>query len=151
MYDRLAHRYDLINRKISFGFDRRWRNKVVSAIGHHDCIIDFGAGTGDLTGAYLNLHAGTGRVILVDMNRLMIARAKQKLAARFPESSIHYVVADGDCLPFRDGCVGGIMSTFVLRNLSDMRDTIGESARISGESAMVAFLDITAPALFQRD
>jgi len=50
MFDRIAWRYDLLNRLLSFGIDRRWRREVVKVlpmrVGME--ILDVATGTGDL-------------------------------------------------------------------------------------------------------
>jgi ubiquinone/menaquinone biosynthesis C-methylase UbiE len=51
MFDRIAGRYDLLNRVISFRLDAWWRKKAVSAVikSGNEKILDLGTGTGDLT------------------------------------------------------------------------------------------------------
>ncbi len=51
MFDRIARRYDLLNRVISFRLDSRWRNQAIKAVltVPNPLILDLGAGTGDLT------------------------------------------------------------------------------------------------------
>ena len=50
MFDAIARRYDLMNRILSMGLDRRWRRKAVGVLapragGHY---LDIGCGTGDM-------------------------------------------------------------------------------------------------------
>ena len=48
MFDRIARRYDMMNRIISLGLDRGWRQKLVSALATDDVeqILDVATGTG---------------------------------------------------------------------------------------------------------
>ena len=50
MFDRIASRYDLLNRLLSFRQDVVWRNKVVSLLPQKDnlTVLDLATGTGDL-------------------------------------------------------------------------------------------------------
>ena len=50
MFDRLAPRYDRMNRIISLGLDRRWRRRTVDALGAAPGarVLDLACGTGDL-------------------------------------------------------------------------------------------------------
>ena len=57
MFDRIAHRYDLMNRLMTFGIDRAWRRAAIAAlkISPRDCLIDLACGW----------NAGVKRSILV--------------------------------------------------------------------------------------
>src|SRR5262249_62275280 len=50
MFDRIAPRYDRLNRIISLGQDRRWRRHTVAALGLSPgaTVLDLGCGSGDL-------------------------------------------------------------------------------------------------------
>ena len=49
MFDRIAPRYDLLNRLITFGLDTRWRKKTVQFIKTppSGTVLDVACGTGD--------------------------------------------------------------------------------------------------------
>ena len=51
MFDTIAPRYDLVNRVMTFGLDRRWRRATVGALGlpaRRAASLDVACGTGDL-------------------------------------------------------------------------------------------------------
>ncbi|MCY4632829.1 MAG: class I SAM-dependent methyltransferase, partial [bacterium] len=49
MFDRVARRYDLLNRLLTFGLDRRWRRRSVRLLGLEagSLVADLACGTGD--------------------------------------------------------------------------------------------------------
>ena len=51
MFNRIARRYDLLNRVISFRLDNHWRKQAIQSISTagNSFILDLGSGTGDLT------------------------------------------------------------------------------------------------------
>ena len=64
MFDRIASRYDLLNRIISFGIDRRWRALLLRELGQ-----------GKTTGTFLDVATGTADVALA-------------IAGRWPEAKV---------------------------------------------------------------
>ncbi|MDQ3876733.1 MAG: class I SAM-dependent methyltransferase, partial [Actinomycetota bacterium] len=50
MFDRIAPRYDLVNRIMTFGMDRGWRSRAVRSLGlpPSSVVLDVACGTGDL-------------------------------------------------------------------------------------------------------
>ena len=53
MFDRIAPRYDLMNRLMTFGVDRGWRRRAIAALalGPGARVLDLACGSGDLTAA----------------------------------------------------------------------------------------------------
>ena len=51
MFDRIAKRYDIMNRLISFGLDKNWRKKLLrqlGPLGPNDQVLDLATGTADV-------------------------------------------------------------------------------------------------------
>ena len=146
MFDRIAWRYDLLNRVISFRLDGRWRKKAVSVVvkSGHERILDLGTGTGDLTFTAARYLRGQGKVIGLDFSFKMIqlARAKQQgegiLRADFLQASALLP-------PFRDDVFDGVMTAFVLRNVSDLRLFFVQSSRLLKPGGRLVSLDMFPP------
>ncbi len=145
MYDTLAARYDVTNSAISLRQDQRWRRAVARRMPRHGRIADLGAGTGVLTEQYAKSSRGDAQVVLVDFNREMLSRARQRLTRTHPDLPVSYVIADVEHLPFKDGAFTGCMSAFVLRNLPSVSAIVPESYRVLAPNGTAAFLDATRP------
>ena len=81
MFDRIAPRYDLLNRVLSLGLDKRWRRRVVRALGlgkakcergawfgERPRVLDVATGTADLAIAIARKHTAAevvGRILAV--------------------------------------------------------------------------------------
>jgi demethylmenaquinone methyltransferase/2-methoxy-6-polyprenyl-1,4-benzoquinol methylase len=69
MFDTIAPRYDLVNRVMTFGLDRRWRRTAVRALGlpSGSLVVDVACGTGDLCRDLARVLRLGGRVALLDV------------------------------------------------------------------------------------
>src|SRR5262249_826548 len=77
MFERIAPRYDALNRIFSFRLDQRWRRETIRvlSLSPRDLVLDLACGTGDLS----ELAASTGaRVIGVDFAANMLAGARRR-------------------------------------------------------------------------
>jgi demethylmenaquinone methyltransferase/2-methoxy-6-polyprenyl-1,4-benzoquinol methylase len=138
MFDRIAPVYDLMNRAMTMGLDRKWRRLAAqTAVRPGDKVLDVCCGTGDLTLA--DREAG-GDVIGVDFSEEMLARARRKAP------DIHWMRADATALPFEDETFDVVTVGFGIRNLPDLEAGLRELARVtrSGEGRL-ACLEITRP------
>jgi demethylmenaquinone methyltransferase / 2-methoxy-6-polyprenyl-1,4-benzoquinol methylase len=146
MFDRIAWRYDLLNRVISFRLDARWRKKAVSAVvkSGHERILDLGTGTGDLTFTAAKSLRGKGKLIGLDFSFKMIqlARAKQQ---REGNRTADFLQASALLPPFRDDVFDGVMTAFVLRNVSDLRLFFVQSFRLLKPGGRLVSLDMFPP------
>ena len=153
MFDRIAGRYDLLNRIISFRLDTWWRKKAVSAVvkNGHEKILDLGAGTGDLTFAAQRSLRAQGRVIGLDFSFKMIQLARVKQQRR-KSNKTEFLQANALMPPFRDNVFDGVMTGFVLRNVPDLRVFFSEAFRVLKPGGRMTSLDMFPPSkgLFAR-
>jgi demethylmenaquinone methyltransferase / 2-methoxy-6-polyprenyl-1,4-benzoquinol methylase len=136
MFDRIAPRYDRLNRIISLGQDGRWRRQTVSALrlSSGATVLDLGCGTGDLC----DVVAGAGySPVGVDFSAGMLAAAH----TRAPLTR-----ADALTLPVPDASADGVVSGFALRNFVDLDRFFRECARVLRPGGRVAALETAEPA-----
>jgi demethylmenaquinone methyltransferase/2-methoxy-6-polyprenyl-1,4-benzoquinol methylase len=136
MFDRIAPRYDRLNRIISLGQDRRWRRRTVAALrlAPGAIVLDLGCGTGDLCDVVADAgYSATG----VDFSAGMLAAAR----TRAPLAR-----ADALALPVPDASIDGVVSGFALRNFVDLDRFFRECARVLRPGGRLATLEIAEPA-----
>lgn len=142
MFARIAARYDLMNRIMSFGQDVQWRRMAIRALFPRpgSLYLDVGAGTGDLTLELLK-QSPASRVIAVDLTYQMLAYG------RIPPdlSGVFRVVADAQALPFADETFSGAVSGYLLRNVPEINLAILEQKRVIAEKCRIVCLDTTPP------
>ena len=84
MFDRIARRYDLMNRLISFGLDGSWRKKLLAGLGPlqaNDYALDVATGTGDVALAIARCFPGTPvKGLDPSVGMLEVGRQKVKTA-----------------------------------------------------------------------
>jgi demethylmenaquinone methyltransferase / 2-methoxy-6-polyprenyl-1,4-benzoquinol methylase len=146
MFDRIASRYDLLNRVISFRLDALWRKKAVAAVvrSGHEKILDLGTGTGDLTFAAGKSLRGQGKVVALDFSFKMIQLARTKQQSR-KSNSTEFLQANALMPPFRDHVFDGVMTAFVLRNVPDLRLFFIQACRVLKPGGRIASLDMFPP------
>jgi demethylmenaquinone methyltransferase/2-methoxy-6-polyprenyl-1,4-benzoquinol methylase len=138
MFDGIAPVYDRMNRLMSAGLDRRWRDLTARRVvrpGDH--VLDAACGTGDL--ALADLRAGAGRVVAVDFSERMLERAGRKSQA------IEWVQGDLSKLPFPDDSFEAATVGFGLRNVSSLDVALGELGRVLASGGRLGVLEITRP------
>jgi demethylmenaquinone methyltransferase/2-methoxy-6-polyprenyl-1,4-benzoquinol methylase len=137
MFDRIAPVYDVMNRAMTMGLDRKWRRLTAEAVVRPgDRVLDTCCGTGDL--ALADARAG-GRVTGVDFSEEMLARAERKA----PE--FQWVQADAAALPFDDESFEVVTVGFGIRNLADLEAGLAELARVLVPGGRLGCLEITRP------
>lgn len=138
MFDRIAPRYDLLNRLMTGGLDQRWRRLALEAVGvgPGDRVLDLACGTGDL--AELAQRRGA-RVVGADFAGRMLRRAAQRRVA----SAL--VQADGAALPVCDGAFSVVTCGFALRNFVALAPVFAELARVLEPGGRIALIDVDRP------
>lgn len=145
MFDRIAPRYDLMNRLMSGGLDGRWRRLAAAAadISLGSRALDVCAGTGDLTFELADRAGPTGTVVGVDFAEAMLERARAKAARR--GVPVTFRTADALALPFADDSFDAATVAFGARNLADLDAGLREMTRVVRPGGRVVVLEITTP------
>ena len=148
MFGRIAGRYDLMNRLMSFGLDGRWRGVAVAAaeLPAGGVALDVGTGTGDLA-IQLARSAPGAHVVGLDYTGPMLALAPAKAQAAAVGGQLSWVRADGQTLPFVSGTFNAVTSAFVLRNFGDLDAALGEMARVLAPGGRFVALEISPDGL----
>lgn len=135
MFDRIAGRYDALNRLLTFRMDVRWRRHTVEALDlvPGSRVADLACGTGDLC---RDLVARGYTAIGVDFSAGMLGAAR---------TSAPLVRADVLRLPFHECALDGITCGFALRNFAALPPFVAEAARVVRPGGRFAFVDVAEP------
>ena len=142
MFTRIAHRYDRMNRLMTAGQDVRWRREVIQRAGlpSNGYLLDLGAGTGDLAREALRQHPAS-RAVAADFTLEMMRMGRRRLET----AHLVWSAADALQLPYPQDTFDAIVSGFLLRNVSDIRQALREQYRLLKPGGRVVSLDTTRP------
>ena len=138
LFTTIAPRYDFITRFLSYGQDRRWKQRLITlaAIAPTDRVLDLACGTGDLLFAAGERSA---RVVGLDITFRMLQLARTRGNA---------LVVTGDMieLPFASSSFEVVTTGYGLRNVPDLPLAISEIARVLAPGGRLLSLDFNRPA-----
>jgi demethylmenaquinone methyltransferase / 2-methoxy-6-polyprenyl-1,4-benzoquinol methylase len=135
MFDRIAPRYDALNRVLTFRMDVGWRKTAVATLNlaRDDRVLDLACGTGDLC---RTISEAGARPVGVDFSVGMLHAAR---------TDAPLVRADALRLPFADATFDALTCGFALRNFAALAPVFGECARVLRPGARIALLDVAEP------
>lgn len=146
MFDRIAPRYDLLNRLLSAGIDRRWRRAAADAlgVGGEVLLLDLCTGTADLLIEALGRgprHTGVG----IDLSEQMLVRAAAKLRGRGLSPRAALAAGDGERLPLRGQLFDGALVSFGIRNIGRPGLALREIHRVLCPGGRLVILEFSLP------
>lgn len=146
MFDRIARRYDRVNRVLSLGLDKSWRRRTVRslALGENAKVLDVATGTGDLA-IDLARMTPTAKIIGLDPSQGMLDIAKEKVAKKTFADRIELVLGDAQALPYEDNSMDAATIAFGIRNVPDRMKGLREMARVVKTGGRVAVLELGEP------
>ena len=161
MFDRIAGVYDVMNRVMTAGLDRRWRERAAdrAELDPGDCALDVCCGTGDLSFELARRVGTGGRVVGCDFSERMLELAREKeertrlgigtaqtngggLGGMAP---VEFEWADALELPYADGSFDAVTVGFGVRNLEDLQAGLAELGRVLRPGGRLVILEITQP------
>lgn len=154
MFDGIAPRYDLLNRLLSLGIDRRWRRFAVSqlSIPKNGLVLDIATGTCDVALEIAGQTDPSVRIVGEDFTQGMLVEGQKKLDRSPHGERIMLVNAPCEEIPHPENCFDGITIAFGIRNVADRNAGLREMYRVLKPGGRAVILEFSNPRseLFRR-
>lgn len=146
MFDRIAPRYDLLNRTLSAGLDQRWRRRAIAELrlGRAPRVLDLCTGTADLAIAAMSAYPD-GEVVGVDFAAAMLQRGLVKVRTAGLDGRVRLIRGDATRIPLADASCDAVTIGFGIRNVADPQMALAELARVLRPGGRLAILEFGEP------
>lgn len=146
MFDRIAHRYDLLNHLLSLNQDKRWRQRLAGLLPNGDRLhlLDLATGTGD---QLISLEE-TGRIAVgvgVDPSEGMLKVARKKLAKLKLGDRLRVQTGVAEDIPAADESYDLVTISFGIRNVLDLEKALAEMYRVLKPDGRALILEFSLP------
>jgi demethylmenaquinone methyltransferase/2-methoxy-6-polyprenyl-1,4-benzoquinol methylase len=140
LFATIADRYDFITRFLSYGQDRRWKERLIAlaALRPDDRVLDLACGTGDLVFA---AAPHVARAVGLDVTHRMLVLAQDRAFGTKPS----LVTGDMMALPFAGAEFTIVTTGYGLRNVPGIEQAIAEIARVLAPGGRLLSLDFNRP------
>jgi len=147
MFDRIAPRYDLLNRLLSLRQDVVWRNKVARYLPdvNQQKVLDIATGTADLLLSLFDKSDRIHSAVGIDLSPKMLQLGLKKIAAGKLDDRISLMRADALQIPFADGSFDAVTIAFGIRNVADVPKALAEIHRVLKPGGRVLILEFSMP------
>lgn len=146
MFDRIAGRYDLLNRVLSFRQDVRWRNAMAEELPPGDglAVLDLATGTADVLLRLLEsdrVARGAG----LDMSWNMLTHAQEKTARTKSGKPAPLLRGDATQLPVAGESFDAVSIAFGIRNVSGVSAALRDTRRVLRPGGRALILEFSLP------
>lgn len=148
MFDRIAGRYDLLNRVLSMGIDRSWRKTAVKTLRsiQPTKIIDIATGTGDFALALSKLQPQS--IVGVDISEGMMQVGREKISKKGLAHMISFQYGDSENLQFETDQFDAVTCAYGVRNFENLEAGLTEMCRVMRPGGRLAILEFSRPKSF---
>ena len=149
MFGSIAPRYDLLNRLLSLGIDRRWRRFTVGKIGLSGPgrVLDVATGTGDVALEIAAQTPASVSIVGIDFTPEMIELGQVKVKESRHCDRITLQVAPCEEIPYDDGSFDAATISFGIRNVVDRVKGLSEMHRVLSNGGKIVILEFSTPTM----
>lgn len=147
MFNSIAPRYDLLNRLLSLGIDRKWRRFAVKQIKFAESgkILDVATGTADVALEIAASTPGSVTITGVDFSPQMVELGKEKVKRSQFADRISLQVAPCEAIPFSENSFDSATIAFGIRNVVDRSCGLKEILRVLKPGGKIVILEFSNP------
>ena len=148
MFGRIARRYDLMNRLLSFGIDGGWRRFSArqARLRLGDKALDIASGTGDLAFELAKSVGPTAASSASTSRTRCSCSAVEKGAPARRNHRVDHHEGDAMALPYADNVFRATTMAFGGRNVPDLTGAFREMNRVMQPGGRAVFLELNRPA-----
>lgn len=146
MFDRIAFRYDLVNRFLSGGIDMHWRKKAIRELKpvQPRQVLDVATGTGDIAILVQKLLQ-PDKVTGIDISEGMLELGRKKIAKLMLNDRIELLKGDSEAINFPDASFDAVTVAFGVRNFENLRNGLQEMLRVLKPGGKLMVLEFSKP------
>lgn len=147
MFDAIAPRYDLLNRLLSLGIDRRWRTFAVGRLNipPGGRVLDVATGTGDVALEIASRTPDSVMIVGEDFTQGMLVHGLEKIAKSPFGHRISLINAPCEAMPHPSGIFDGVTIAFGIRNVVDRLAGLREMRRVLKPGGRAVILEFSNP------
>lgn len=144
MFDRIAPKYDFLNRLLSLRQDTVWRNQMVKAanLEKNSKVLDVACGTCDVSIETDTQLSGRTTIFGLDFSYGMLHLGKAKIKNK---KNICLLNADALNLPFKQTLFDAVFIAFGIRNIMDRQRALQSFYTVLKPGGRLAVLELSTP------
>jgi len=149
MFDKIAFRYDFLNRFLSAGIDVSWRKKAIKQLQtlQPKYILDVATGTGDVAIlAEKMLHPV--KITGIDISEGMLDIGRKKIQKLGLQNKIELLKGDSETMNLADNSFDAITVAFGVRNFQNLENGLTEMLRVLKPGGKLVVLEFSRPKQF---
>lgn len=147
MFDKIAGRYDLLNRVLSMRQDVAWRKKLLNLLPQKKdlYLLDIATGTADQIVHLLEETDQIGKAIGIDMSENMLAVGRKKISNLNLDTQVALRVGDATHIPFKNDEFDVTTMSFGIRNVINVEGALKEIHRVLKPKGVSLILEFSLP------
>jgi demethylmenaquinone methyltransferase / 2-methoxy-6-polyprenyl-1,4-benzoquinol methylase len=146
MFNKIAGKYDVMNRVLSARTDIGWRKKAINKLrkDNPQHILDVATGTADMAlMAYKMLQPA--QVTGIDISEGMLELGRKKIDKEHLGEKIHLHTGDSETINFPENTFDAVMVAFGVRNFENLENGLAEMRRVLKPGGRLIVLEFSKP------
>lgn len=147
LFDKIAGRYDGLNRILSFGIDIYWRRQLAShlPVARQIDILDLATGTADQLIDNLRSGREIRKAVGMDLAQEMLKLGQTKLEQKNLTANASLQVGDAMKIPAEDQSFDAVSISFGIRNVPKVENALSEMFRVLRPNGRALILEFALP------
>ncbi len=147
VFHSVADNYDIMNDVMSLGVHRLWKYYTVLAadVRPQMQVLDLASGTCDLAIQMGKKLAGSGNLVVSDINESMLTIGRERMTNNGLVKNITFQLANAEALPFANNSFDLVTMAFGLRNVTNKDKALSEIYRVLKPGGKCLVLEFSKP------